>query len=121
MILYRPGKDAAFKIMPAKDPDAVNKPYTILVQGNLPGDTTSDPATFLAAGVSITDATVTTDDPLLTVANHTVASGYVVVWLSGGTVDTTATVTVHIVTDLDNGIGGFYEDDISFKLPIKQR
>ncbi len=121
MILYRPGKDAAFKIMPAKDPDAVNKPYTILVQGNLPGDTTSEPATFLSTGVSMTDATVTTDDPLLVVSNHTVASGYVVVWLSGGTVDTTATVTVHIITDLDNGIGGFYEDDVSFKVPIKQR
>jgi len=57
----------------------------------------------------------------LVVENKTVAAGYVVAWLSGGTVDRTATVTVHFVTDLDNGLGEYYEDDISFKLPIKQR
>lgn len=121
MIIYRPGKDASLKTMPAKDPDATNKPYTILVQGNLPGDTTSAPATFLAAGVSVTSAPATTDDPLLIVESSTVAAGYVVVWLTGGTEGSVATVTVHVVTDLDNGAGGFYSDDISFKVPIKQR
>lgn len=121
MVIYRPGKDNSFKTMPAKDPDAVNKPYTVLLQGNAPGDTTSDPATYLADGISIASATITTDDLLLTISNYTVAASYIVVWLSGGTVGSVATVTVHFVTDLDNGIGGFYEDDVSFKIPIKQR
>lgn len=122
MPIYRPGKDAAFKTMPAKDPDAVSKPYTVLLRGNVPGDTTSDPATFLPADVSIVAATVAiAGDDELDVANVTVADTYVIVWLTGGTVDATAVVTVHIVTDLDNGTGTFYEDEISFSLPIKQR
>lgn len=121
MVIYRPGKDATFKIMPPKDPDAVNKPYTVLLRGAAPDETITEQGTFLTAGVSITEATITSDDPLLTISNYTVAAGYVVVWLSGGTVDSVATVTIHFVTDLDNGIGSFYEDDVSFKIPIKQR
>lgn len=122
MPIYRPGKDANLKLMPAKDPDAISKPYTVVLRGNAPGDTTSDPATYLADSVSITSATVIlSGDPLLTLANTTVGDNYVTAWLSGGTLGVTATVTIRFVTDLSNGAGGYYGDDISFFLPIKSR
>lgn len=120
MPTYTPGKDSALKVMPSKDPDAANKAYTVVFSGVMPGDTTSAPATFLSTGVAITAATAAiTGDPLLTVEALTVSAQSVTVWLSGGTAGSTATVTLHITTDLSNGVGGFYSDDVSFKVPIK--
>lgn len=136
-MIYRPGKDQALKLMPPKDPDSISKPYRVVLSGR---SSETEIATYLAEGILITNATATTSDPLLVVDHVEWESlpGYtdttnplnpvqvpafnaVTVWLSAGTVGTVATISVHFVTNQNNGVGGFYEDEVSFYLPIRQR
>lgn len=135
-MIYRPGKDQTLKLLPPKDPEAISKPYRIVLSGRVSGMET---ATYLDDGILITNATANASDPLLVIDNveWEARPGYtdttnplkpvqvpsfnaVTVWLSAGTVGTLATVSVHFVTNQSNGAGRFYEDEVSFNIYIRQ-
>ena len=122
MPTYTPGKSKAIPVLPSKDPDSVSVPYYVVLYGNLPGDTTSPAATFLPSGTTITSGDfVITGDSTLTLLTKTVSTTYAVGYFSGGTAGKTATITFRFVSNLSNGAGGYYSDDVSFKLPIRNQ
>jgi len=105
-------RDRAPLQMPAKDPGASNKPYSVdlRTEGFLPTGTNITAASWSVSG-----------DATLTVAASAFNTDTATVYLSGGTEGNTPLVTVRITTDLSNGAGGYYADDVSFYVPIRTR
>jgi hypothetical protein len=100
------------------DPNAVLD-YTWDFGGVAPGKTVpwlddGDEIATATATVTDGDGLLTVDDVAVSVGDGTVAR-YVIVWLSGGTVNQYYNVTVHVVTDAGR------EDDRTIRFVCGQR